>query len=90
MFIFLFFKINILINILINIYYTVLKQALEDGITNPDRTPLDLKARIDPWLNQMGFPLVHLARSGDGTAVVTRSHFLNPPKQIMNTTSQWK
>lgn len=68
----------------------LLQQAAEDGITNPDGSALDMKARMDPWLNQMGYPLVTVTRGAGGTAVASRSHFLNPVNQDMNTPSEWK
>jgi len=64
-------------------------QADIDGVTNPDGSPLDIKARMDPWLNQMGYPLVTVTRSTDGTAVVSRSHFLSPAHQFVTTPSEW-
>jgi len=68
----------------------LVQQAADDGLLNPDGTALDMKARLDPWLNQMGFPLVTIVRSADGTALVSREHFLNPPSQNMETTSPYK
>jgi len=63
-------------------------QAAVDEITNPDGSALDIGRWMDPWFNQMGYPLVHVQRTA-GTAVVRQSHFLNPPNQIMDTPSQW-
>lgn len=68
----------------------LLQQAAEDGITNPDGSALDMKARMDPWLNQMGYPLVTVTRGVGGMAVASRTHFLNPANQIMNTPSPYK
>lgn len=65
------------------------QQAADDGITNPDGSALDMKERMDPWLNQMGFPLITITRNGDGTATASRSQYLSPANQIMETPSQW-
>lgn len=68
----------------------LLQQAAADGVTNPDGSALDMKARMDPWLNQMGYPLVTFSRTGTGTATVSRAHFLSPVNQIMETPGPWK
>ena len=67
-----------------------MKQAADDGVTNPDGSTLDIGARMDPWLNQMGFPLVTVTTGEGGTATLTRSQFLNPTNQVMDTPSPWK
>jgi len=63
-------------------------QSLSDQ-ASADGNPLDVKTIMDPWLNQMGFPLVSVVRKADGTATVTQNHFLHPPTQEMNVESPW-
>jgi aminopeptidase N len=72
-----------------NLWQSLTEQAAIDGITNPDGTPLDVKLRMDPWLNQMGFPLVSVTRNADGTATLARSHFLRPPNQVITIPSPY-
>ena len=72
------------------LFFRFSQQAADDGITNPDGSALDMKERMDPWLNQMGFPLITITRNGDGSATASRSQYLSPANQIMETPSQWK
>lgn len=64
-------------------------QAVDDGVTYPDGSRLDIKEVMDPWLNQMGYPLITFSNNNDGTATVSRTHFLSPVNQIVETPSQW-
>jgi aminopeptidase N len=45
---------------------------------------------MDPWFNQMGFPLLTVTNSGDGTAQVTSQRFFNPVDQSPDTPSYFK
>jgi len=58
-----------------------MQQAAVDGVTYPDGSAMDVKRLMDPWLNQMGYPLLTVTRHGDGTASVTSQRYLNPPGQ---------
>jgi aminopeptidase N len=74
--------------------WTVLtEQADADNVRAPDGSPLDFKVLMDPWFNQMGFPLLTVSNSGDGTAQVTSQRFFNPTDQSPDTPSyfnyQW-
>ncbi|ELU06734.1 hypothetical protein CAPTEDRAFT_226393 [Capitella teleta] len=35
------------------------EQAALEGVTDQDGSPLDLKEKFDPWLQQRGYPLIH-------------------------------
>ncbi|ELU05917.1 hypothetical protein CAPTEDRAFT_195045 [Capitella teleta] len=53
-------------------------QAAQEGITNPDGSPLDVKNKFDPWVLQSGYPLVQAIRNYDsGDLTIFQSHF-NP------------
>jgi len=65
------------------------EQAAIDGITNPDGSALDVKTIMDPWLNQMGYPLLRVTNARDGTAVVTAQRYFNPRGQTPDTTSSY-
>ena len=56
----------------------------------PDSSPLDVKELMDPWVLQMGFPLLTVTNSYDGTAAVTSSRFFNPANQNADTPSDFK
>lgn len=66
------------------------QQADADNIRAPDGSALDFKELLDPWFNQMGFPLLTVANSGDGTAEVTSARFFNPVEQSPDTPSYFK
>jgi len=66
------------------------KQAAADGITLPDGSAINVKTLMDPWVNQMGFPLLTVWNSGDGTAEVTSSRFFNPNGQTPDIPSTFK
>lgn len=72
-----------------DLWDSLTEQAAEDGITNPDGSALDMKARMDPWFNQMGYPLVTFTRQAGGTATVSRSRFFNPRNQQAEIASPW-
>jgi len=59
-------------------------------VTYPDGSALDVKKLMDPWLNQMGYPLLRVTRNGDGTATVTAQRYLNPPIQTAAKSSPYK
>jgi len=64
-------------------------QAAVDGIKQPDGSALDIKAIMDAWLNQMGYPLLSVSRNGDGTASVTSRRFLSPRGQTPDAPSNY-
>jgi aminopeptidase N len=64
-------------------------QAAADGILNPDGSALDMKAHMDAWLNQMGYPLLTVTRVGDGTATVQSQRFFSPRGQIAGIPSNY-
>jgi len=72
-----------------DLWASLTAQAAIDGVQNPDGTALDMKERMDAWLNQMGYPLITLTRHEDGTATVSQQQFFNPANQIMNTPSPY-
>ena len=45
---------------------------------------------MEPWLNQMGFPLLRATGAGDGTAVVTTERYLSPRGQTADIPSRYK
>jgi len=73
-----------------NVHYVDIKYILFSQQASADGFPLDVKTIMDPWLNQMGFPLVSVIRSAGGTATVSQTLFQNPPNQEMNVESPWK
>jgi aminopeptidase N len=66
------------------------QQAAADNIKAPDGSALDFKELLDPWFNQMGFPLLTVSNSGDGTASVASARFFNPIEQSPDTPSYFK
>ena len=55
-----------------------MQQAEEDGVTDSDGSPLDIKEKFDPWVDQLGFPLLYVTRDYDNEAVtLTQGHY-NP------------
>jgi aminopeptidase N len=67
-----------------------LQQAAIDNIRDQNQTNLDFKTIMDPWLKQMGYPLVTVENAGDGTATVTASRYFNPRGQTAGITSEFK
>ena len=58
------------------------QQAEEDGVTDTDGLKLFVKEKMDPWIDQRGYPLVTFTITAPGTADVTQTQFLNPRNQI--------
>ena len=59
------------------------KQASDDGITDVDGSPLDIKEKFDPWVEQSGFPLLFVHWDYEsGNVTLTQSHY-NPKKDEM-------
>ncbi len=57
------------------------QQAEEDGVTDVDGGPLDIKEKMDPWIDQIGYPLVNSSRiivNGSWAIRFTQEHFLDP------------
>ncbi|ELU05918.1 hypothetical protein CAPTEDRAFT_195046 [Capitella teleta] len=58
------------------------QQAAQDGITDPDGSPLDIKERFDPWVLQSGYPLIRAFRNYEtGSLTLSQNHF-NPDDEI--------
>ena len=57
------------------------QQAEIDGVTDTDGTKLFVKEKMDPWVDQRGFPLVNITLTGPGTARAEQAQFLNPQDQ---------
>jgi len=72
-----------------DLWTALTEQAAEDGIKLPDGSDLDVKTLMDPWLNQMGYPILSVTNSGDGTAQVTSSRFFNPLGQTADVPSSY-
>jgi hypothetical protein len=68
----------------------LLKQAVIDGIKNPDGSDIDLGFQLNAWLNQFGYPVLNVTRNGDGTATVTSRQFFSPVGQTPDTPSAYK
>jgi len=73
-----------------NVVLRCVQQAATDGVTYPDGSALDVKTLMDPWLNQMGYPLLTVSRHSNGTATVSAVRYLNPPGQIVTVSSPYK
>ncbi len=61
------------------------QQAEEDGVTDVDGSPLDIKEKLDPWVDQRGYPLVSVSREtvGDSRNVNFRQqHFIDPEDEF--------
>jgi len=67
-----------------------MKQAAADGVTYPNGTALDVKQLMDPWLNQMGYPLLTVTRNCDGTADITARRYFNPLGVTADVSSPYK
>lgn len=67
-----------------------LQQAAEDGITDTDGSPLNIKEKTDPWIYQRGHPLITLVRDADVGVLVSQEYFLNPANQEVNDPSPWE
>ncbi|ELU05920.1 hypothetical protein CAPTEDRAFT_195048 [Capitella teleta] len=53
-------------------------QAAQDGITDPDGSPLDLKERFDPWVLQSGYPLIRTIRNYETGSLTLSQKQFNP------------
>ncbi len=62
-----------------------IKQAEEDGVTDVDGSPLDIKEKMDPWLDQRGFPLVTVSRETvdeSRNVIFRQQHFIDPSDDV--------
>jgi aminopeptidase N len=66
-----------------DLFQVLTDQAADDGYD------IDVKAVMDPWLRQMGFPVILFVHNLDGTATISQSRFLHPPNQDINVDSEW-
>ncbi|KAK2157482.1 hypothetical protein LSH36_190g01042 [Paralvinella palmiformis] len=57
-------------------------QAEIDGVTDTDGTKLFVKEKMDPWIDQRGYPLVNITLTGPGTARAEQTQFLSPQDQV--------
>ena len=51
-------------------------------MTDTDGTKLFVKEKMDPWVDQRGYPLVNITLTGPGTARAEQTQFLNPQDQV--------
>ena len=58
------------------------QQAEIDGVTDTDGTKLFVKEKMDPWVDQRGYPLVNITLTGPGTARAEQTQFLSPQNQV--------
>jgi aminopeptidase N len=70
-----------------DLWQALTEQAEIDGVTNPDGSALSVKTVMDPWLNQMGYPVLTVTNHYDGSATVTTERFFNPLGQTADTPS---
>jgi aminopeptidase N len=54
------------------------EEAEEEGITNPDGSPLDFKEKFDPWVLQPGFPLIRAIRNYETEELTVSQRHFNP------------
>lgn len=67
-----------------DLYAELTAQAALENLTYPDGSLLDFKVILEPWLNQMGFPILNLTRSSANSTTINilrGDKFLNPSNQ---------
>ena len=75
-----------------SVLYICTQQAEEDGVTDVDGSPLDIKEKMDPWVDQRGYPLVSVSREtvGDSRNVNFRQqHFIDPRDEFPESPFEW-
>ena len=60
-----------------------IQQAEIDGVLDTDGTKLFIKEKMDPWIDQRGYPLITLTRTAPGSVNATQKIFLSPKDQTM-------
>jgi aminopeptidase N len=59
-----------------DLFAVMTQQADQEGITNPDGSPLIFKDKFDPWVYQRGYPLIRAIRNYDTEELtLSQSHF---------------
>ena len=68
-----------------------LQQIIEDGVTGPDGEPINIKDKMDPWINQRGHPVLTVDRETNSSVIsLSQEVFFNPSGQDPGTPSEWK
>ena len=58
------------------------QQAAADNVTDVDGSPLDIKLKFDPWIEQAGYPVLTVTRNYEDASVTLAQAHYNPDNQI--------
>ncbi|ELU09285.1 hypothetical protein CAPTEDRAFT_221133 [Capitella teleta] len=74
-----------------DLWESLSEQAAIDGITDTDGSPLIMKQKFDPWLDQIGYPIVHVSWDPTTTTInLTQSHFNPEAHEFPNSEYNYK